>query len=372
MAKWALLSLLFGLLVFGFTNDTLYGQQSAASGQQSAADWMSTTGVGAGWQFEKAILAIQPMMHYSGKTQKGLYKYWDSSETNPPTNLTIDNNWDLADTPASIRSRMFNREDFFLKFLKRGGATYYRTFVLKGVRKNGGDALVHQFWYYFPTGEGSYFGVADQGFALVEMEQSIPANEYEKKSFEKLVRQDLKGHQAKLEKLLKGAKDKNKKAAFSKMKENIANILARPVVEVPINYYIERLYTTSVMYPNQTKPIKVNTYKREEVTWLKTRPKIYVAQGTHNLVADRKDFQSGDHCDAPYILHPNLRESIINTHNPYERANPFPGGTNPHKLDFKGTFVEHPIYWLGARRYLEKLAAGEKLKAVEVRWTDGK
>jgi len=349
---------------------------STAAPLSQSATPMSTASIqdilsqlGSGWQFQKVILALQPMLHYSGKATSGFYQYWDTTEVNPPTALDIDRNWNLDDTPANIRARMFNREAFFLSYLNQAGATYYRTFRLPAVRPDGGDVLVHQFWYYFPTGEGRYIGSADQGFALVEIEQAIPRSDAEMGAYRDLVTADLQKHRTSVQSMLDAETDPDRRAQLGALAENLDGILARPV-EVPINYYVEAVYTTSVMYPGDTKPLRVLTYRRDGIKWLKTRPSIYVAQGTHDMVGDRADFLDGDRCDAPYLVHPQMREKLVNLHNPYDADNPFPRGTNPHGLKFHGTFVEHPIYWLGARRYLEKRAAGAKLGPVEVRWHD--
>ena len=337
--------------------------------QEQVRESLKPRKLGSGWEFQKVIEALQPLIRYSAKSDKGIFGFWDESEVDPPTNLNVDRNWKLKDNPANIRARMLNREEHFEKYLSGAAAVYYRSFSIEAKDESKRETLIHQFWYYFPTGKGRYLGVRDQGFALVELEQVICDGEEEQKDFLEQVEKDLINHKQRLEKLLSQKSAKSNRTSVKAMMEKLDGILSRPL-KVPLNYYIDKIYTTSVMHMGDRGEVRVLEYDRKEVRWAGTRPIIYLAEGTHNLVADPKDFIGGDHCDPPYKKHPYGRESLINLHNPHQKANPFPGGANPHGLEFEGCFIEHPLFWLGAGEYLDRKREGRALKSVDLRWSD--
>lgn len=351
----------------------LGGGPVAASGADAA-----TTGVDAVVASPAALSAVtldqarglQPLLRYGGRRKGGFWSLFDGAETQPPVPLDVDKDWDPANTPLNVRSRMVNREELFPALLSDAGACYYHRLPLPGVGPGGGDLVAHQYWYYFPTGEGRWVGTQDQQFCLVEVETRAGLDADEVERLRGVVRADLEADRARLEALLADpARTPTEREGLTVLRARLAEILAG-TVEIPPSYLVEGVATTSAMIPEAEAPPRVLRYARPRMTWLGSRPVVFVAEGTHAMVCRPEDFRDGDRCDPPYSTHPGGREAIINLHDPADARNPFPGFTNPHRLVLGGAFVEHPLFWMGTRRYEAAVAAGKPLGKVKVRWAD--
>ncbi|MCD6309638.1 MAG: hypothetical protein J7M18_02925 [Candidatus Eremiobacteraeota bacterium] len=85
-------------------------------------------------------------------------------------------------------------------------------------------------------------------------------------------------------------------------------------------------------------------YRPWEVKWKGTHPIVYVAQNSHALVANKRDFRFYDRCNEPYVFE-GLMPNMVSLDDPKNLDNPFPGYEDKHGiLDKKGNMKHHGFF----------------------------
>lgn len=291
--------------------------------------------------FRVLIPELQPVLLYDGNRYRGIFRFFDGEETVPALNLFFDQDENVGNNVARFYS-LFTEGQLWGTLAGAEGAVYYQSLR---VDLDALPYLVHQFWYYFVVGDGPG-GAYHNGFSLAELYQRIDPGLAELAAWRTELLAELRGHRETLAAL--SSPTEQEKTMARRLDELIAR---GDRLELPLHSHVRKVATAGPMVMGGVvPPLTVRVYDHRQVEWMENRPKLYVTRGLHSLVCRREDL-GDEECDPPYRTHPGLREVLINLHDPRAKANPVPGGRNRYGVDFKGQFVQHPIFRQGIIRW---------------------
>lgn len=300
--------------------------------------------------------ALQPRLRFDGVTS-GWRRLWDGAEPFPPLTLKVGDDWSATswDMDLTVLRLGTMADAGMTETFGRRGCVYYHDLP---IGERGRPYLLHRYLYFFPRGRAGVWSNLASHVVWVEVKENLAPTAAE---LDLALETEKRRHQAQLADLERLAAQGGELAGQAREALTRLAAAAPAAGRLPARAAIERV-TVSDPVPALGGTMRLRTYRPDQLEFLGDRPELWVAGGTHRLLAGPGELGWFEHCDAPWIFEPGGILPLVDLRAYDNPENPL--ATRVRALatvpELPG-FIDHPALVFGfeeaARRFPDLVAA---------------